>query len=114
MNIHIHIHHHNHGDDKLFTELKSITQKLDIMGQKGNEIKADLQVINTGLINLGGDLDRIATQIEGGLTAEEADSVASEVKELAAKTKALADRNPETTEEPTPAPTEPTPPTDNL
>jgi hypothetical protein len=62
------------------------------------------------LNNLGGDLDRIATQIEGGLTVDEADSVATEVRSLAARTKALADRNPEPT--PPVEPTEPTPPTE--
>lgn len=114
MNIHIHIHHHNKGEDKLFTEIKSITQKIETMGQKLDEIKEQLAGINDATNNIAADLDRLAGQISGGLSAEEADSVVADLKSTSDKLKAIAAINPEPVE-----PTEPTEPntpapTDNL
>jgi methyl-accepting chemotaxis protein len=101
MDIHIHIHHH--GDDKLFTEIKSINSKLEIMGEKLDQIKEQLSGINDATNNIAADLERLAGQISGGLTAEEATSVVDDLKATASKLKAIADINPE----PTP-PAEPT------
>jgi hypothetical protein len=109
MEIHIHIHHHNHGDETI-SQLNSINQKLEIMGEKLDAIKAELSVINESTNNIAADLDRLAGQIAGGLTAEEADSVVAELKTTSDQLKAIAAKNPETGE-PTPPPTEPTPPT---
>jgi methyl-accepting chemotaxis protein len=99
MTINVYHHFPDKGKDELmvkfFETLNLLKSKIEIMSQKGDEIKADTALIKENLANLSADLDRIATQIEGGLTAEEATSVAAEVKDLAASTKALADRNPE-------------------
>lgn len=102
MEIHIHVHNHNHSDEKVLEVLNLLKSKIEIMGQKADEIKADTALINENLTNLSADLDRIATQIEGGLTAEEADTVVADVRSLAARTKALADRNPEVVPPPPP------------
>jgi|ERR1044072_492508 predicted nucleic acid-binding Zn-ribbon protein len=96
MELHIHIHHH--GDDKLFTEIKSINSKIEIMGEKLDAIKAELSAINESTNNIAADLDRLAGQISGGLTAEEADSVVADLKATSDKLKAIAAINPETTE----------------
>jgi hypothetical protein len=96
MELHIHIHHH--GDDKLFTEIKSINSKIEIMGEKLDAIKAELSAINESTNNIAADLDRLAGQIAGGLTAEEADSVVADLKATSDKLKAIAAINPETTE----------------
>jgi methyl-accepting chemotaxis protein len=105
MEIHIHLHHHH--DDKLFTEIKSINSKIEKMGEKLDAIKAELSVINESTNNIAADLDRLAGQISGGLTAEEADSVVAELRTTSDQLKAIAAKNPETGE-PTPPPTEPT------
>jgi methyl-accepting chemotaxis protein len=101
MELHIHIHHH--GDDKLFTEIKSINSKIEIMGEKLDQIKEQLSGINDATNNIAADLERLAGQISGGLTAEEADSVVADLTATASKLKAIADIN----AEPTP-PAEPT------
>lgn len=101
MDIHIHVHHH--GDDKLFTEIKSINSKIEIMGEKLDQIKEQLSGINDATNNIAADLERLAGQISGGLTAEEADSVVADLTATASKLKAIADIN----TEPTP-PAEPT------
>jgi hypothetical protein len=102
MEIHFHDHHYNGGNKKVLEVLNLLKSKIEIMSQKGDEIKADTALINENLTNLSADLDRIATQIEGGLTAEEATAVAADVKDLATRTKALADRNPEDVPPPPP------------
>jgi len=71
----LHIHQHTHGDDKLFTEIKSINVKLTKMGQVNDDIKAGLAEIKSSFANLSADLDRIANNVEGGLTKEEADNI---------------------------------------
>lgn len=106
METHIHIHHHHHGDEKVLSEIKSINTKLEIMGEKLDAIKAELSAINESTNNIAADLDRLAGQIAGGLTAEEADSVVADLKATSDKLKAIAAINPETGE-PIP-PVEPT------
>lgn len=109
MELHIHthgdIHIHNHGDEKLLSEIKSINSKISIMGEKLDAILAELSVINESTNNIAADLDRLANQIAGGLTAEEADSVVTQLKTTSEQLKAIAAKNPETGE-PTPPPTE--------
>jgi methyl-accepting chemotaxis protein len=104
MEIHIHVHHHNHGDEKVLSEIKSINSKIETMGEKLDAIKAELSAINESTNNIAADLDRLAGQISGGLTAEEADSVVADLKSTSEQLKAIAAKNPETGE--------PTPPTD--
>ena len=100
MEIHIHIHHH--GDDKLFTEIKSINSKIEKMSEKLDAINEQLSSINESTNNIAADLDRLAERINGGLTADEADSVVSQLKATSDQLKAIAAKNPE--------PGEPTPP----
>lgn len=95
MEIHIHIHHN--GDEKLFTEIKSINQKLEIMGEKLDQINAQLASINDATNNIAADLERLAGQISGGLTADEAASVVTALTASAEKLKTIADINPEPT-----------------
>jgi chromosome segregation ATPase len=93
------------GDNKLlskiFDQIKSINSKLEIMGEKLDAIKAELSAINESTNNIAADLDRLADQITGGLTAAEAESVVSELKSTSEQLKAIAAKNPETGE-PTP------------
>jgi methyl-accepting chemotaxis protein len=107
MEIHIHIHHHNLGDEKVLSEIKSINSKIEIMGEKLDAIRAELSVINESTNNIAADLDRLAGQITGGLSAEEADSVVADLRATSEQLKAIAAKNPETNE-PTP-PVEPDP-----
>lgn len=106
MEIHIHVHHHNYGDEKVLTAINSINSKIEIMGEKLDAIKAELSAINDATNNIAADLDRLAGQISGGLSAEEADSVVADLKATSEQLKAIAAKNPETGE-PTP-PVEPT------
>jgi archaellum component FlaC len=103
----IHIHVHQHGDQQIVSQLNSINQKLEIMGEKLDAINSVLAEINESTNNIAADLDRLAGQISGGLTAAEADSVVAELKTTSDQLKAIAAKNPETGE-PTPPPTEPT------
>ena len=91
---------------KVLEKLNLINSKISIMGEKLDAIKAELSVINESTNNIAADLDRLAGQISGGLTAEEADSVVAELKTTSDQLKAIAAKNPETGE-PTP-PVEPT------
>jgi archaellum component FlaC len=99
----IHIHVHQHGDTQIVSQLNSINQKLEIMGEKLDAINSVLAEINDSTNNIAADLDRLAGQISGGLTAAEADSVVAELKTTSDQLKAIAAKNPETGE--------PTPPT---
>ena len=65
------------------------------MGQKLDEILAQVSGINDATNNIAADLERLAGQISGGLTATEADSVIADLKTAADKLKAIADINPE-------------------
>lgn len=99
----IHIHVHQHGDQQIVSQLNSINQKLEIMGEKLDAINSVLAEINDSTNNIAADLDRLAGQISGGLTAAEADSVVAELKTTSDQLKAIAAKNPETGE-----PTQPT------
>ncbi len=99
----IHIHVHLHGDKELVTEIKSINSKIEIMSEKLDAINAQLAAINDSTNNIAADLDRLASQIAGGLTAEEADTVVSQLTATSEQLKAIAAKNPEPGE-PTPAP----------
>jgi hypothetical protein len=94
----LHIHQHSHGDDKLFTEIKSINQKLNTMGQVNDEIKSLLTDIDASTNNIAADLERIANNAEGGLTAEEATTVVSDLRAKAERLRSIAAINPETGE----------------
>jgi methyl-accepting chemotaxis protein len=95
---------HNNVDlSSLEKELKYITQKLSTMAKKIDDINALLSEINDSTNNIAADLDRIAQQAEGGLSAEEADGVVSQLRSASEALKAVAAKNPETGEPTTPA-----------
>lgn len=95
MELHIHIHHH--GDEKVLSEIKLLNTKIEVMGEKLDAIKEQLNGINDATNNIAADLERLAGQISGGLSAEEADSVVTDLKTTVDKLKAIADINPEPT-----------------
>lgn len=95
MEIHIHVHHHNGGEEKVLSEIKSINTKIEIMGEKLDAINAQLAGINDATNNIAADLERLASQITGGLTADEASTVVASLQVAADKLKAIADINPE-------------------
>jgi hypothetical protein len=106
----VHIHQHNHhDDDKILSELKSIKQNQFTMAKKIDEINEVMSEINESTNNIAADLDRLADQAEGGLSAEEATSHVANLRSTSQQLKAIASKNPETGE-PTP-PVEPTEPT---
>ncbi len=69
---------------------------------KIDDINTLLTEINDSTNNIAADLDRIAQQAEGGLSAQEAESVVTQLRSASDALKAVAARNPETSE-----PTEP-------
>ena len=87
------------------TEVLDLLQKIikqnTNMAKKIDEINATLDEINDATNNIAADLDRIAGGLEGGLSAEEAQSVSDRLTSTATQLRAIANRNPETPEEPT-------------
>jgi hypothetical protein len=104
MTINVYHHFPDKGKDelmvKIFEQLKFLNTKIEIMGEKLDAINAQLSGINDATNNIAADLERLATQISGGLTATEADTVVASLQVAADKLKAIADIN-----------AEPTPPT---
>lgn len=96
----------NNSDDefkrKIFETLNLLKSKIEIMGQKLDEILAQVSGINDATNNIAADLERLAGQISGGLSAAEADSVIADLKTAADKLKAIADINPEDVPPPPP------------
>lgn len=103
----LHLHVNLSEISKDAKELLKITnQILNNMATK-QQIQTVIDEITASAANISADLDRIAEQVSGGLTAIEADEVVGQLTTLSANLKTIADRNPESTE-PT-DPTEPTP-----
>lgn len=63
MEIHIHVHHHNHGDDKLFTEIKSINQKLEIMAKTQAELAVEMTEVTEQLKKVGNESAKSVAKI---------------------------------------------------
>lgn len=101
MTINVYHHFPDKGKDelmeKIFEHLNLLNTKINTMGQKLDEILAQVSGINDATNNIAADLERLAGQISGGLTAEEADSVVTGLTAAADKLKAIADINPEST-----------------
>ncbi len=91
----IHVHMHNHGDEQVLEVLNLLKTKIEIMGEKLDAINAQLSGINDATNNIAADLERLATQVSGGLTKEEADTVVASLQVAADKLKAIADINAE-------------------
>lgn len=89
----------NNSDDglltKIFDSLNLLKSKIEIMGEKLDAINAQLAGINDATNNIAADLERLAGQITGGLTADEANTVVASLQVAADKLKAIADINPE-------------------
>lgn len=83
--------------EKNFETLNLLKSKIEIMGEKLDAINAQLSGINDATNNIAADLERLASQVAGGLTAEEADTVVTSLQTAADKLKAIADINPEPT-----------------
>lgn len=99
MTINVYHHFPDKGKDelmvKIFETLNLLKSKIEIMGQKLDEILAQVSGINDATNNIAADLERLAEQITGGLTSAEADSVVAGLTAAADKLKAIADINPE-------------------
>lgn len=61
MNIHIHIHHH--GDDKLFTEIKSINDKTNKIMATIEQFESALSRIDSATTNIANELQSLKDQI---------------------------------------------------
>jgi len=97
-----HLHIHIHLGNEIANELVNINKQLSTMAKKIDDINALLSEINDSTNNISADLDRIASQIDGGLTAEEADGVVAQLRSASDALKAVAARNPEPGEPTTP------------
>ena len=106
MGLRIDVHHyiHQEGDSETNKLLRQILNLNTDMAKKIDEINEQLDEINDATNNIAADLDRIAGQAEGGLSADEATSVATRLRESATALRAVANRNPEAPTEPTPEP----------
>lgn len=89
----------NNSDDefkrKIFETLNLLKSKIQTMGEKLDAINAQLAGINDATNNIAADLERLASQVSGGLTADEANTVVASLQVAADKLKAIADTNPE-------------------
>jgi chromosome segregation ATPase len=106
----LHIHHH--GDDKLFTEIKSINQKLITMAKTQAELAAEMNQISTQLTKVAGEskqtLDKVK-ELEEALNNQEnvSPELQSAFDNLKAQVLVVDDLIPDVT-----TPTEPTELTD--
>lgn len=64
------------------------------------QFRAELAGINESTNNIAADIQRLADQVQGGISAEDAEQVFSELQATAAKLRDVAATTPET-EEPT-------------
>jgi methyl-accepting chemotaxis protein len=106
MGLRIDVHHYVHSetDSEVNKLLRQILNLNITMAKKIDEINASLDEINDATNNIAADLDRIAGGLEGGLSADEAQSVATRLTTTATTLRAIANRNPEAPTEPTPEP----------
>jgi archaellum component FlaC len=90
------------GVIEVLAEILSTLQKIKHQNftimSKQEEITAQLSRINDSTNNIAADLQRLADQISGGLSASEADGVVSQLKAAADKLSDIAAINPETGE----------------
>lgn len=81
--------------DRRFDQTQLIVNQNKKIMALFDEILEDIKVMADSTANIAADLVRIADQIQGGLTKEQAETVRDAVKERATKLKELADLNPE-------------------
>ena len=78
------------------------------MAKASDDIRAAIDEIKDAAQNISADIDRLASQAEGGLTAEEATGFVEELRTVGTQLRAVADKNPEEPEIPEePQPEEP-------
>lgn len=65
------------------------------------EMRAAIDEIKSAADNISADIDRLADQAEGGLSAADATAFVEELRTVGANLRAVADKNPETPTEPT-------------
>jgi methyl-accepting chemotaxis protein len=99
---------------KVLANQKFILQELlnlrKDMAKASDDIRAAIDEIKDAAQNISADIDRLASQAEGGLTAEEATGFVEELRTVGTQLRAVADKNPEEPEIPEePIPEEPTP-----
>lgn len=95
---------------RIESHLKLIINELHNMAKVTDDIRAAIDEIKDAAQNISADIDRLASQAEGGLTAEEATGFVEELRTVGTQLRAVADKNPEepeipedpTSEEPTP------------
>ena len=97
---------------KVLANQKFILQELlnlrKDMAKASDDIRAAIDEIKDAAQNISADIDRLASQAEGGLTAEEATGFVEELRTVGTQLRAVADKNPEEPEIPEePQPEEP-------
>jgi hypothetical protein len=105
MEIHIHIHHHS--DDKLFTEIKSINSKIEIMATKQERFDAILTRIDAVTTNIAEDYKTLLQEVKDGTVSDES-LARAEVNITTLETLAASKENPIPNEPPIPPADEPT------
>jgi DNA invertase Pin-like site-specific DNA recombinase len=91
--IHHYIHHHSEQSDLL----KLIRQTLNIVSNMPTkeEFRAAIDEIKSAADNIAADIDRLAQQAEGGLSAADATAFVDELRSVGANLRSVADKNPE-------------------
>ena len=89
---------------KVLANQKFILQELlnlrKDMAKASDDIRAAIDEIKDAAQNISADIDRLASQAEGGLTAEEATGFVEELRTVGTQLRAVADKNPEEPEIP--------------
>jgi septal ring factor EnvC (AmiA/AmiB activator) len=86
MEIHIHVHHHQHGDEKLFTEIKSINSKIETIMATIEQFESALSRIDAATTKTAQELQALKDQIAGaGLPAELESEVLAKLEAAATK-----------------------------
>lgn len=81
-------------ESELLRILKTINQKLNTMPTK-EEMRAAIDEIKSAADNIAADIERLANQAEGGLSAEDATAFVDELRTVGTQLRAVADKNPE-------------------
>lgn len=90
---HFHIQSENEGE--ILKQLSIIIKNQEKMSQELEDIKAALADVNDATNNIAADLERLASEISGGITKVEAAAVAASLRQAADKLKEVAAVNPE-------------------
>lgn len=75
--------------------LKFLINELHTMAKVTDDIRAAIDEIKSAAENISADIDRLASQAEGGLTADEATAFVSELRDLGTTLRTVADKTPD-------------------